>query len=106
MKCTPIAVWCQNLEPKDALRAVDADTIMIHTNFSVSQVIGGYCLAIKFLINNPTERDRGQKVFDYTMDYATKPNMDPLLLEWLNIAKNLIGKENEDGFIDLFKYDA
>ena len=55
MKCTPIAVWSQNLETKDALRAVDADVIMIHSNFDVSQVIGGYCLAIKYLLNNPTE---------------------------------------------------
>ena len=39
------------------------------------------------------------------MTYAKKRNMDPMLLEWLIVAKNLIGEENEKGFITLNKYN-
>ena len=64
MKCTPIAVWCQNLSSEQVSRAVEADTEMIHSNVRVSRNIAGYCLAIKYLLNNPTEEDRGAKVFE------------------------------------------
>ena len=53
MKCTPLAVWCQNLSSEDVINAVKAEVEMIHSNYRVSQFIGGYCLAIKYLINNP-----------------------------------------------------
>ena len=78
---------------------------MTHPNIRVGQVIGGYALAIKYLINNPTEEGKGQKAFDYTMTYSKKSHMDSMLLEWLIIAKDLIGQENKEGFIELVKYN-
>ena len=64
---------------------------MIHPNIRVSHFIGGYCLAIKYLINNPAEEGRGAKVFDQTMAYSKRSGMDPIFTEWLVVAKNLIG---------------
>ena len=31
--------------------------------------------------------------------------MDPMFSDWLRVAKNLVGKEKEDGFITLEEYD-
>ena len=78
---------------------------MIHSNIKASHFIGGYCLAIKYLINNPTEEGRGAKVFDKTMEYSKRSHIDPMFNEWLVEAKNLIGQENTHGFITLDKYN-
>ena len=79
----------------------------MHSHAAMPQFISAYCLAIKHLLNNPNEENRGQNAFNVAYAYATGDGINPLLKEWLDKVNSLRGQENEFpcGFINLNYYD-
>ena len=69
MKITPLAVWGQNLDSEELVSAVTADVTMIHSNVRVAHYTSAYVLAIKHLLNNPEQNDRGQKAFEIALEF-------------------------------------
>lgn len=55
MSISGLAVWCRNLSVKDTETAVREFTILIHPNEAVVLANTAYVIAIKYLLNNPTQ---------------------------------------------------
>ena len=70
MRCTPIAVWGCNLSDKDLKRASEADVNFTHSQNLVKEAIFAYQLGIKYLLNNPKEKDRARNAFEYARKAA------------------------------------
>ena len=105
MKVTPLAVWCQNLTPSEVALAIKEDVTIMHPNPFMSQLITGYALSIKYLINNPNEVGRGRKAFEVAVELSKEKGVDAMLKEWLEMAEALIDFTGEKGFINLDSYN-
>lgn len=105
MKITPLAVWCQNLTPREVALAITEDVTIMHSNPFMSKLITAYALSIKYLINNPHEAGRGRKAFEVAVEVSKEDGVDPMLKEWLEKAEALVDFTGEQGFIDLNSYN-
>ena len=105
MKITPLAVWTQNLTAQGVADAVKSEVEIIHPKMVMPNLVTCYCLAIRFLIKNHSEEDRAQRAFDIAREHAKLEQWHRLALEYLDVAKSLVGKENEEGFLELKKYN-
>ena len=72
MKITPLAVWAQNLTEQGVSDAVKKDVEIIHSEDLMAQIVTTYCLAIQFLIKNPSDKERAQNAFEVAREYALK----------------------------------
>ena len=105
MKVTPLAVWCQNLTPREVALAIKEDVTIMHPNPFMSQLITGYALSIKYLIKNPNEAGRGRKAFEVAVEVSKEEGVDAMLKEWLEMAAALVDFTGEKGFINLDSYN-
>jgi ADP-ribosylglycohydrolase len=65
MRCTPMAVWASGLQDmKQFKEAIYNEVQFTHSNVVTLNANLIYSLAIKHLLNNPTEKDRGKKAFE------------------------------------------
>ena len=105
MKVTPLAVWCQNLTPREVALAITQDVTIMHSNHFMPSIITAYALSIKYLINSPLESDRGRKAFEVAIEVSKEQGVDPMLKEWLEMAEALIDLTPGTGFLDLSTYN-
>jgi ADP-ribosylglycohydrolase len=57
MRITPLAVWCHNLSEEELKRAVENEDSLTHSNKNAQAASYLYCLCIKYLIENPGNRE-------------------------------------------------
>lgn len=93
MRCTPLAVWCHKLSVAEIYQAAPYDVNFTHSNRVMEAVIASYCVAIKYLLNNPQDASRNLKAFEaaheslatYTDEATCKT-----IHSWLAETKSLI----------------
>ena len=68
MKVTPFAVFTSQMKDPGAL--IKADVSMTHPATVVQDAIVIYCEAIHYLLNNPTDADRGIKAYELAVERA------------------------------------
>eukprot|EP00347_Sterkiella_histriomuscorum_P010363 403376591 len=56
MRITPLAVWCRNLIDEDVIKAAKLDTSLSHSNIVAQEASALYCLAIKRIFQNVSNR--------------------------------------------------
>ena len=64
MRSTPMVVYTSLLEPSEARKCIDDEVAFTHPNQTAKDALYLYAIAIHYLINNPTDKDRAQKAFD------------------------------------------
>ena len=63
-----MAVWASSLkDAKDVCDALMADTDLTHANRLVKSATFIYGMAMYYLLNQPTDKNRGRKAFDLAM---------------------------------------
>ena len=70
MRCTPLAVWGSDLSVEDLQKASDADVSFTHSHVIVKRAVFAYHLGIKYLLNNPLEKDRARKAFEFVKEIS------------------------------------
>ena len=65
MRCTPMAVWGCELSIQDFKLASNLDVSFTHKAPIVKEAVFAYQLGIKYLLNNPNEKDRAIKAYDF-----------------------------------------
>ena len=88
-RVVPLAIWCSNLSNEEIEKAVFADASFTHSNPLVHNITSAYCIAIKYLIQNPNQMDRAQKAFDAALEYAALPHVDKHVVHYLEQAQEL-----------------
>ena len=65
MRIMPMVVCASSLKnPKDVCDALIADTDLTHANRLVKSATFIYGMALYYLVNQPTDKNRGKKAFD------------------------------------------
>ena len=68
MRCTPMAVWASSLKDHaQVYGAIYEDASFTHSDPMVYEAEWLYASAIQYLLNNPTDPNRGQNAFDLAL---------------------------------------
>ena len=95
MRATPMAVWGSGLSVEDLQKASDADVSFTHSHVIVKRAVFAYNLGIKYLLNNPLEKDRARKAFEFVKEICkgfeetTDNGYKQSVQEWLQVAESL-----------------
>ena len=68
MRCAPMAVWGSELSIEDFKQASNIDVSFTHKFLIVKEAIFAYQLGIKYLLNNPHDKDRARKAYDFVAE--------------------------------------
>ena len=67
-RCMPMAIWSSSLESyEDIYKAVTNDAEFTHPDQDVHDAIFIFTIAIKYLLDNPTDPDRASKAYDLAL---------------------------------------
>lgn len=72
MRCTPVPVWGYRLSDDEVFVAGCSDARLTHSDPVALQVVGLYCLTIKYLINGATRVEAYYKVHQYVEEKKLK----------------------------------
>ena len=96
MRCTPIAVWGSELSIDDFKKASNLDVSFTHKAPIVKQAVFAYQLGIKYLLNNPIDKDRARKAYDFVAEVCKDfPEYNKVSIPlWLKTVQDLINNMN------------
>ena len=97
MRIMPMAVWASSLkDAKEVCDALIADTDLTHANRLVKSATFIYGMALYYLLNQPTDKNRGRKAFDLAFELSETaegnfedPDTNETCKQWLYMSEEL-----------------